>query len=241
MLRLLFFTLLLIPSVALSADISISVNHDDGGKTNPRHLKKLSHALQANSCNVKAHDDGKTAQLIFDPAPHSKVRSNYSDYQLLAIAKTLNGDTQVRGAIVVQASTGITDLNTLKGSWFAFISENSWIGYKLPLEVLSQVGINENNSQFYFVGNYIGSAAALGHRDVQVAILAEPLAQRWAKVNNLAIVAVTDAVDTGGWWIHKRTAKKDIQQCRHALLQLNKSQHKVLPAWIDGFAGIDES
>jgi hypothetical protein len=237
MMRSLFFALLLIPSISLSADISISVNHDDGGKTNQRHLAKLSHALQTNNCNVKAHDnDDHAAQLIFDPAPHSKVRGSYSDYQLLAIAKTLNGDTQVRGAIVVQASTGITDLNTLKGSWFAFISENSWIGYKLPLNLLSQVGINENNSQFYFVGNYIGSAAALGHRDVQVAILAEPLARRWAKVNNLAIVALTDAVETGAWWIHKNTPEDVIQQCRDALLQLNKSQHKVLPAWIDGFA-----
>lgn len=239
MLKRLFFTLLLIPSIALSADISLSINHADGGKTNQRHLNQFIRTLQDNGCPVQAHKDTKqAAQLIFDPAPHSIAASSHTDYQLIAVAKTLNGNTRIRGAIVVQASTGISDLATLKGSWFSFISEESWIGYKLPLKVLSTVGINQDNSQFYFVGNYIGSAAALGHRDVQVAILAEPLAKRWEKVNNLSIVALTDEVDTGGWWLHNSIAAEISKQCSLALTLVKKSQHKVMPAWINGFLAL---
>ena len=48
------------------------------------------------------------------------------------------------------------------------------------------------------------SPADLGHQDVQVAIIAEPLAKRWA--------AVTEAVETGGWWIHKSISSEIKQQ-----------------------------
>ena len=109
----------------------------------------------------------------------------------------------------------------------------------MPLKLLNKVNIDENNSHFYFVGNHIGSAAALNHRDVQVAIIAEPLAKRWADHNQLSIIAVTEAVETGGWWIHKSISSDVKLQCTKALTQLKKSQHMVLPAWIDGFEDVN--
>lgn len=236
MLKLLFCIFVLMPMLSFSDDITVSINHDDGGKTTQRHLNSFLRALQAKGCDAIAHDDSKqSAQLLFDPAPRTVASDSHTDYQLIAIAKTLNGDTSIRGAIVVQASKGITDLSMLKGSWISFISENSWIGYRLPLKLLNNVGINETNSNFYFVGNYVGSAAALGHQDVQVAIIAEPLAKRWASLNNLSIVALTEPVETGGWWIHKSVSSDIKSQCTMALTQLSKSQHKVVPAWVDGF------
>lgn len=73
------------------------------------------------------------------------------------------------------------------------------------------------------------------HRDVLVAVIAEPLAQRWAKQNGLSIVAVTDEVETGGWWMHRSVSEKLTQNCTQALVILDQSRHKTLPAWIDGF------
>lgn len=236
MLKLLAFILFLIPTLSFSDPITVLINHDDGGKKSPRHLKNFLRALQDKDCHTKAYSDSsQPAQLIFDPTPHTVSVNSYPDYQLIAIAKTINNDTLIRSAIVVQASTGITDINSLRGSWFAFISKTSWPGYLLPVKLLNDVNINENNSHFYYVGNYIGSTAALGHNDVQVAIIAEPLAKRWADTNNLSIIAVTEAVETGGWWIHKNISSKIKKQCTVALTQLKKSQYKVVPAWIGGF------
>lgn len=239
MLKLLFAILVSMPALSFAEGVTISINYDDGGKTTPRHLNKLLGALQEKGCNGVARATEEPAHLIFDPNPRSLTQSVHADYELIAIARTITDETHIRGAIVVQASTGISDLNTLRGNWFSFISKNSWTGYKLPLRLLNEANINESNSHFYFVGNHFGSAAALGHQDVQVAIIAEPLAKRWAKVNNLAIIAVTKEVETGGWWMHKSVPESVKLPCITALTQLKKSQHTVVPAWIAGFNEVE--
>lgn len=239
MFKLLFAILVLMPALSFAEGVTVSIIYDDGGKTTPRHLNKLLGALQDNGCSGIAHVTDQPAQLIFDPNPRSIAQSVHTDYELIAIARTITNETHIRGAIVVQASTGITDLNTLRGNWFSFISKNSWTGYKLPLKLLNDANINESNSHFYFVGNHFGSAAALGHQDVQVAIMAEPLAKRWATVNNLAIVAVTEKVETGGWWMHKNASESVKLQCIKALTQIKKSHYTVVPAWIAGFNEVE--
>ncbi len=136
----------------------------------------------------------------------------------------------------MHAATGINDLTLLKGEWISFVSKDSWTGYRLPLKLLNRAGVNENTNHFYFVGNHVGSVSALLHKDVHVAVMAEPLARRWAEQNALSIVAVTDEVDTGGWWMHRRAAEAITQQCSQALGRLDRRRHNALPAWIDGFA-----
>ena len=240
MLKLLLFIIVLMPTFSFSENVTVTIRHDDGGKTGQRHLTNFLNALQVRGCHAIAYSDSnQPAQLLFDPAPRTLAFKAHPDYHLIAIARTLNDTTYIRGAIVVQASTGITDLNSLKGSSFAFINKNSWTGYLLPIKLLNNVNINESNSHFYFVGNHIGSAAALNHRDVQVAIIAEPLARRWVNHNNMSIVAVTEAVETGGWWMHKSIPSDIRAQCTKALTQLKKSQLKVIPSWIDGFEEVN--
>ena len=239
MLKLLIFLILLTPTLSFSKNITISINHDDGGKTSQSHLANFLDALQASGCHAITHEDSNLpVQLLFDPAPHPHALKSHPDYELIAIAKTLNGDTEIRSAIVVRASSGLSELDSLKESWFAFTSKNSWSGYLLSLKLLNEANIDETNSHFYFTGNHIGSAAALNHNDVQAAIIAEPLARRWADHNQWYIVAVTEAIETGGWWIHKSVSSDVKLLCTSALTQLKKSQHKVMPAWVDGFTEI---
>lgn len=238
--------LFILPALVLAqqpaAPITVTIIHDDGGKTSQRHLDSFLAAMQKGGCRtVSSHRSSNSeAQLIFDPSPVSLTRPEKTAYKLIARAKALDGALKVRGAIVVHAATGIEDLDLLKGKWIAFVGKKSWPGYRLPVKLLNEAGINEDNSPFYFVGNHIGAVAALLHRDVHVAVLAEPLAKRWAEQNQLAIVARTDAVETGGWWIHKNVSDNVAQQCTQALLRLNRSQHKVLPAWIDGFTAVNQ-
>lgn len=217
--------------------VTTAVNHDDGGKTSERHMRNLLDTLKQEGCDAIATDKHKTspAQLIFNSSPASEVKKQKPEYQLIVRAKTLTGELNVRGAILIHASRGINDLKSLKGEWISFVSKNSWSGYLLPIQLLHKAGINENTNKFYFVGNHVGAVSALLHKDVLVAVMAEPLAQRWAKQNGLSIVAVTDAVETGGWWMHRSVSKSLIQSCTQALLKLERSRHKALPAWINGF------
>lgn len=217
--------------------VTITVNHDDGGKTGKRHMRDLLDALNEYGCNTILSDASTAtqAQLLFDSRPTSDVKEQMADYRLIARAKTLYGATNVRGAILVHASRGITDLSLLKGEWIGFVSKNSWSGYRLPLQLLQEAGVNESTNSFYFVGNHVGAVSGLLHKDVLVAAIAEPLAQRWAKQNGLSIVAVTDVVETGGWWMHRNVSEIMTQRCTQAVTKLERPQHKALPAWIDGF------
>jgi len=244
---LLLFTALLLPFLpgitsaqeitTDSESVTITVNHDDGGKRGKRHMLDFLAALNKEGCKAILSDTSSAmpAQLLFDSRPVSIVKKQMPDYRFIARAKTLYGALNVRGAILVQASRGITDLSLLKGEWIGFVSKKSWSGYLLPLQLLQEAGINESSNTFHPIDNHVGPVSGLLHRDVTIAIIAEPLAQRWAEENGLSIVAVTDAVETGGWWMHRSVSEKLTLNCTQALVKLDHSRHKVLPAWIDGF------
>lgn len=222
--------------------ITIEINHDDGGKTSKRHRQKLLSALAREGCDAISFSetDEPYPQLVFESAPITEVAETRSDYRLISRATTLDGELTVKGAILVFAARGIRDLSDLKGEWVSFVGKDSWAGYRLPIALLNKAGINENTNEFYFVGNHVGSVSALLHKDVLVAVVAEPLAQRWAEPNQLSIVAVTDEVATGGWWIHKRVSKNRIKRCVQALTQVKRSELTTLPAWIGGFIAAEE-
>jgi len=228
------------PAQGITTDtesVTITINHDDGGKKGKRHMLDLLAALNNEGCRAISADKSTAmpAQLLFDSRPSYITRKEMPDYKFIARAKTLYGALNVRGAILVQASRGITDLSLLKGEWIGFVSKESWSGYILPVQLLQEAGIDESSNTFYPIDNHVGPVSGLLHRDVTIAIIAEPLAQRWAEKNDLSIVAISDAVETGGWWMHRSVSEKLTLKCTQALFKLDRSHHKVLPAWIDGF------
>ncbi|MCP3849103.1 MAG: PhnD/SsuA/transferrin family substrate-binding protein [Gammaproteobacteria bacterium] len=220
-----------------SESVTLTVNHDDGGKVTKRHMHDLLDALNEGGCHAisSATITNTPVQLLFDSRPASIVKKQMPDYQFIARAKTLYGELNVRGAILIQASRGITELSLLKGEWIGFVNKESWSGYLLPVKLLQEVGIDESSNTFHFIGNHVGPVSGLLHRDVTIAVIAEPLAQRWAEKNGLSIVATTNAVETGGWWMHRSVSEKLTQNCTQSLIKLHRARHKALPAWIDGF------
>ena len=232
---LLFLNTLVSHAIADAPFISISVDHDDGGRAGDQYMHDLVTALNANGCNAVSNAEPNNSQMLFDSRPVSIAKKDRTDYQLIARARTLNGELMVRGAILVQASTGIENLGTLRGELIGFVTRKSWSGYRMPLKTLNQAGIMEMKDKFSFAGNHVGAVSALLHKDVFATVTAEPLAKRWAEPNDLSIVAVSDAVETGGWWIHRSVSEKQIKNCAQALSKLERSQLKALPAWIDGF------
>lgn len=225
-------------AVADTALVTVEIDHDDGGKIVKRHVRNLVAALSKNGCSAVLHDrlTEEPAQLLFDSRPVSIARNERPDYELVAQAKTLNGELSVRGAILVHSSTGIDNLKTLDGERIAFVGKGSWSGYHMPLQTLHDAGVEEKMNTFFYVGNHVGTISMLLHSDVFVAVTAEPLAKRWAKANNLTVVAVSEATETGGWWMRRNQTEGVIKGCGQALEKLQRSQMKALPAWIGGFA-----
>ncbi len=231
------FYMLLDWAEAGTTPITVTIDHDDGGKTGARHSRNLFTALNENGCSVIDNKDTGYGfgELIFDSRPVPLVKNDRPDYRLIAQAKTLDGKLSVRGAILVHASTGIEDLSSLQGMRIAFVSKKSWSGYHMPLQLLFESGVKEQRDMFFYVGNHVGTVSMLLHSDVFATVTAEPLAMRWAEANELSIVDVTEEVETGGWWAHQSLSDHEIYKCSQALANLNRSQFKALPAWIGGF------
>ena len=175
------------------------------------------------------------AQLMFNSSPTSITEKKYPNYRFVSQAKTLNGEVFVRGAILVHASTGINDLTTLRDRRIAFVSKDSPTGYAEPVKLLLDAGVKESWDTFFYVGNHVGATSMLLHGDTDVAVIAEPLAQRWADNNGLSIVAVTKEIETGGWWAHDSVSAVISQKCTQAINSLDEAELKALPAWIGGF------
>lgn len=234
---LLIFYILPEQAIADSTSITVSTDYDDGGRVGDSYMQTLLAALNNNGCKTILHngDGNDLAQLLFDSRPVSIAKKDRLNYRLIARAKTLEGKLTVRGAFLVYASTGIEDLITLQGKRIAFVGKKSWSGYHMALRSLHNAGVKEQMDTFFYVNSHVGTVSMLLHSDVFATVTAAPLARRWAEANDLSIVALTDKVETGGWWIHRSLSDKQIKNCAQSLSKLERSQLKALPAWIDGF------
>ena len=226
-----------------ASPLNISIDHSDGGRESDRQMRNLLEALQHQGCNAMGNETPNKApdQLHFDPTPANKSALKDQDYRLVARAITLDGKSSMRGAILVHASTGINQLTALKGQRIAFVGKGSATGYQEPVKLLSDAGITESWDTYFYAGNHVGAISALLHSDTDVAVAAEPLAQRWAKYNELSVVAVSDEVETGGWWAHQSAPMDSIAACVRALETLDRSELKALPAWIGSFKSVTPS
>ncbi len=229
------------PAEAVFAPITVKLDHNDGGKESKRHLRKLLAALSSAGCGVEPDDDNAPPQLLFDSRPVPIARRQLPGYRLIAVAKTLDGRQSVRGAVLVHASTGIDKLSSLQGERIAFVGKDSWSGYHLALQSLRDAGVEEQPNTFFFVGNHVGTISMLLHSDVFAAVSAEPLASRWAESNGLKIVALTNAVETGGWWALKGLSPGQVKLCSMALSSLQRDHLKALPAWVGGFEPVTKA
>lgn len=220
---------------AAADSISLSTDYDDGGRTGEQYISTLISALNKNGCNTVLSKSPTKAQLLFDSRPVSIAKKDRGDYQLIARARTLLGQLTVRGAFLVHASTGIEGLATLKGERIGFVNKKSWSGYILPIKTLKAAGVTEQRNTFFIAGNHVGAVSYLLHSNMFATVTAEPLARRWAEANDLSIIALTDEVETGGWWMHRDVSKDKVKNCKLALTKLEREQLKALPAWIESF------
>ncbi len=229
----------ILPGQAMAdpTSITVSIDHDDGGRPGDVFKQDLLTALNKNGCNTVLHagTGSGNGQLLFDSRPVSIAKKDRGNYRLIARARTIEGKLSLRGAFLVHASTGIEDLITLQGERIAFVGKKSWSGHHMPMKALQAAGVTEKMNTFFYTTNHVGTISMLLHSDVFASVTAAPLARRWAEANALSIVALTDTVETGGWWMHHSLSEKQIKSCTIALSKLERDQIKTLPSWIGGF------
>ncbi len=213
----------------------------DGGHQRDRHRRALEKALAAGGCPAEVawiEGDAPTpaaADLEFSWKPRDRGEEPPTGFRPLARAVTIEGGDRVGGALLVPGSSGIDDPAILAGERIAFVSPLSPGGYLLPVAILTAAGAAPEADQAVFVGNHGGAVSLLLHGDVSAAAVAAPLARKWSRSGELAILAQTATVPTGGWRIHQRAAARWGEPCRKALAGLKENRLKAFPAWIGGF------
>jgi len=144
-------------------------------------------------------------------------------------------------SILVRGSTGITDLKSLQGVRIAYLSTESKIGFAIPQAMFKSIGLNHASDRITLTQTNVGAMSLLLHKDVFAAAIASPLAAKWAKANDLKVVAESEAVRAGGFFVKNSLSKLKIEKCQKAFISMsektreNKSLLRTFPAWIAGF------
>lgn len=228
------------PAYLVAAPMSLELNSGEGSQSS-RAILSFEKYMSASGCSVEVDFIQSTdaGVFTFSYAPQSIQPVDQTRYELLVQARTYS-DYPLTSALVIKASTGIKDLNSAKGERLGVVSQSSYLGWQLIQELYQNVGIKLGNADIYETGGYEGSMAMLLHGDVFVAVLPGPLARRWAKSNKLYIIAESEPQDIGQLWVDKKLSAGKKQQCKSALLNLQRTtgrdkRMKIFPDWVEGF------
>ncbi|WP_293267990.1 PhnD/SsuA/transferrin family substrate-binding protein [Neptunomonas sp.] len=231
----------------LNGGLSMYINAAEGGDISDRRLSHLQDYFQKRQCNIQVITAGHKSAGAFDadivfmplkqeiPAPFQKV-----------FGLSVVDDQFLSASLLVRSSTGINDLTKLGGVRIAFLSPNSVTGFYWQKKLLHNAGVMLKKDLITFTNSNLGAMSLLLHKDVFAAGVATPLAKKWAKANDLTIVAESPRVETGGLWMKRGVAQRDIDQCKKLFKNLfeNNSDRaikklvKVFPVWVDGFVSV---
>ena len=212
-------------------DLVFSAKPADSMLTGPQH--QFSHTQ---------HDSSRLTSSPRSSSPQLSLKQELQEdllYEPLVVVRTWQ-DYPLTSTVLVKSSTGLTNLTGLKGQRIAYISEGAYMGRLVAEKLLSDASVQPRGNSIYLTGGYEGSMTMLLHGDVFAAVIAGPLANRWAKANDLTIVVESEPLDIGYLWI-KASLPEDINTvCRNAMLSLQRESRrdkrmKVFPLWVEGF------
>jgi hypothetical protein len=230
-------------TVGSDTGIHLYIDSSEGGDVSNRNVVRLKKYLLKNQCDVDIVIESldkaieKFASFIFSPLDRL-IPENYS---ILTNIKVFN-DEALSSSILVRNSTGISDIENLKGVRFALLNKDSVTGYQLPLSIFNQAEIALNLDKVTVVQSNTSAISLLLHKDVFAAAIATPLAKKWAKTNDLRVVATSDSVSSGALLVNKNVSLETTQKCLNAFNMLTmdnsklKRVMKVFPAWVAGFS-----
>lgn len=238
----LFGLIFLVNTSHAKQSLSLFIDSNEGGQFFEKRRDQLKQFLINKKCDVRTikigneHQSDTKYDLIFKPLK-KKLSSDY--IQQLSIKIVDN--TPLTASIMVRKSTGIQSLESLNNIHIALLSDQSELGYWLPLEIFDQAGITFSKHKITFTQNNLAAASLLMHKDVFAAVIATPLANRWAVTNDLIMVRKTRELVAGGIWFHKNISDQTANLCSKAFTSLNQSDRRnkkllsIFPGWVESF------
>ncbi len=236
--------LLLYSTAVVQADPSMQLYIDgsEGGEQSGRRAAQLKKFFTENHCLITEITFSNElvitsdADFIFLPLKLPLL----ANYKKLLNIKTID-DIPLSGSILVKASTGIKDLQSLDGVRMGFLSPDSQLGYLMPQALFKQAGVIHDPGKITFTDTSFAAITLLLHQDVFSSVIATPVAIGWAKTNDLHIVASTEAMETGGIWVKNSIHGKQLTQCKKAFSRLKRGDRNfkkplaAFPYWLEGF------
>lgn len=220
--------------------LNLHINTSEGGDVSTRKSQSLISYLTNNGCKIDSVSSKNSSLvpsktgLVFMPLEQAAMEG----YSKVADITIIN-DEKLSASILVRSSTGINNIKSLEDVHIALFSTESKIGYQLPQSLFDDVNITHSKEKITTVQTNLAAASLLLHKDVFTAVIATPLAKKWATSNNLTIVATSTAVGSGSLWVHKTVPHKAADACALAFSLLNKVNDKkllmIFPAWLNGF------
>jgi phosphonate transport system substrate-binding protein len=141
------------------------------------------------------------------------------------IASTQNdGNSYYRGQIVTRP--GIKSLNDLKGKSFAFVEKGSSSGYKFPLALLLQKGIDPYKffSKIYYLGSHahVVDAVVNGKADAGATHSGFSEKSTAFKENKISVLMKTDPIPYDAIVVYRKKGSAFAQKLQKHLLAINR-------------------
>lgn len=233
----------------LHRGLSFYINTTEGGDISDRRLSDLQHYFKKNQCDIEVISaggelaEGSTADIVFMPLEQDIPKSFQKIFNLSVV-----DDQPLSGSLLVRSSTGIRNITELADVRIAFLSPGSVTGFELQKVLLDGAGVTLKEELMTFTHSHLGAMSLLLHKDVFAAGVATPLAKKWAKGNDLTIVAESPQVVPGGLWM-KNTIDYDVSEpCKQSFKNLFDNNNdrkiknfaKIFPVWVKGFVPVVE-
>ncbi len=238
--------LLLVNSVSVlsSEHKSVSFNFEtaEGGSFSETAVMAFEAYMAEQQCpaHVVIDQADEASLFLFSARPaHKENTVKYQNFLNVVTYK----DLPLTSAILVHASTGIDSLESLKDARVGYISNASYMGYEVPVRLFSDAGVVIDKKKVYLTSSHDGAIGLLLHKNIFAAVLAGPLAHRWAKANSLKIVAESEPLDIGRVLISKSADPELAERCHAALVNLKRATRSdkrmnVFPRWVEGFKSV---
>jgi len=233
----------LLASMGVSSEpLSFKLMVGEGGAQSSKAKLSFEAYMSESDCDVKVSfvkDDINGSSLSFSAKPLLGMLIDEKKYEPLVQVRTYK-NYPLTSAVLVKASTGIKDLNSIEGERLSVISKSSYLGWERIQKLYSEANTELVNKDIYETGGYEGAIALLLHGDVFSAALPGPLARRWLTANKLIIVAESDELNIGEIRVKKALSEVKKHACKKALISLERANRRdkrmsIFPAWVEGF------
>ena len=224
-----------------SASLELVLPLGEGGSHTSRSVESFKQYMLERECPVELElkEGGVTGDIYFSAAPLESLSEDVRHYEMLIRVKTYK-NYPLTTAIIVKASTGISNLSSVEGERLSLISQSSYLGGEQVRKIYNDEGVALDDKNIYLTQHYEGAITLLLHGDVFVAGVPGPLAKRWEKANNLNIIAESEPFDVGFMLIKKALPEAQKKLCESAFVDLKRTTRRdkrmnIFPAWVEGF------